>query len=390
MQERYDLIVVGAGPAGSWTAKTAAEYGLDVFLIERKPEIGVPLQCAEGVTKQGLEKFLEPEKKWVAKQLKGSYIYPPDETKIFIPQKKSKVGYILERKIFDRALVEKAVRKGVQVSIKTEVKGLLIEQGFVKGVQGLCFGKDFKVRADIVIGADGVVSNVGKWAGIDTKSEIMSCAQFLVAGIEIDSDYSEFYLGNEIAPGGYAWVFPKGEDTANIGLGIDSKRLNKGLTIFDYLQRFVKKKFSEGEIIEVISGGVPVAPIKRIVANGLMLVGDAARQVNPLTGGGIINAMEAGTMAGQVAVKAIERGDVSMEILREYQKSWHESMIGKHIIRMYKAKKVITGFNNEDLNKIGHSLKEVDLEGVSSVDLLKILIGKNPRILWNLRDLFKT
>ncbi|MCK4781610.1 NAD(P)/FAD-dependent oxidoreductase [Candidatus Parcubacteria bacterium] len=388
MKEKYDIVVVGAGPAGSMTAKTAAKNGLEVLLMEKKMVIGHPVQCAEAVGK-GLEKFLNIKSKWVAQKIKGSYMYFPDGTRIVMPQG-NKTGYVLERKIFDRDLAMQAARAGAKVRIGTKAEDLLIENGFVKGVKGISFGKKFEVFADIVIGTDGVGSKVGRWAGIDTSTEIMPCAQFLLAGIEIDSGYSEFYLGEKIAPGGYAWVFPKGEGVANVGLGFPRERAEQGLTVSDYLKRFIRKKFPEGQIIEKIPGAVPVAPIKKIVENGYMTAGDAAGQVDSLTGAGIRNAVEAGIMAAEVAAKAISKGDVSIKMLMEYQERWHNSKTGRDIIKMNKARKISAKSIDKDFNELGHSLKGVNLRGVSSIELLKILIRKNPKMLWKLRGLIKS
>lgn len=391
MEKKYDMAVVGGGPAGAWTGKTAAELGLNVLIMEEHKEFGSPLQCAEGVSKQGLEFLnIDIDESCIARKIKGSWIISPNGTKIEIPQKKSKVGLVLNRKIFDRFLVEQAVRAGAKVRIRTKAEGLLIENGLVKGVKGISFGEEFEVRADIVIGADGVGSKVGRWASIDTSTKIMPCVQVLLAGIEneINSNYSEFCLGNEIAPGGYAWVFPKGEDLANIGLGFDHKRAEQGLTLFDYLERFIKKRFPDGQIIEIVSGGVPVVPIKEIVADRVMLAGDSARQVNPITGGGIVHAMEAGAMAAEVAARAISRGDVSKNMLMEYQERWHNSKTGKDIQRMYRMSKVIAKLSDKKVDKIACSLKDKNLEGASSIEIANIVIRENPMVFLKLRHLF--
>jgi digeranylgeranylglycerophospholipid reductase len=134
-EERYDVIVVGAGPAGSVTAKTAAEKGLDVLLIERNAEIGVPVKCAEGVSKE-LERFVEIDPRWVSTKLQGIVTYGPDGTKVTLSVEGADIaGYVLERRLFDKYLAQQAARAGADVRVKTQAYGLITENGYAKGVR---------------------------------------------------------------------------------------------------------------------------------------------------------------------------------------------------------------------------------------------------------------
>jgi digeranylgeranylglycerophospholipid reductase len=396
MKDRYDVLVIGAGPAGSIAAKTAAEKGLDVLLIEKRQEIGDPVRCAEGVSKQYLKKHVEIDKKWICADLKGSRIYAPDGTKIEMAEEIAggEVGYVLERKIFDRALAENAAKAGAEVRVKTRAIGLIIEDDFIKGARLMHLGKEYDVHAKIVIGADGVESKVGRWAGIDTSlkpADIETCVQYLVAGIGINQEYCEFYIGNEIAPGGYVWIFPKGEGKANVGIGILGSKIGKFKPRpVDYLNTFLEKKFPNARIVEMIFGGVPVSgSIEKTSANGLMLIGDAARQSDPVTGGGILNAMDAGKMAGEAAFAAISAGDVSLEKLEDvYEKRWRATT-GHALDLSLIVKNCFIDLTDEDLNSLAHSLKDVKFERMRLLDLLHALFKANKKLLWDLRVLFK-
>jgi digeranylgeranylglycerophospholipid reductase len=396
MKDRYDVLVIGAGPAGSIAARTAAEKGLDVLLIEKRQEIGDPVRCAEGVSKEYLKKHVEIDKRWICADLKASHIYAPDGTRIEMAEEISggEVGYVLERKVFDRALAEHAAKAGAEVRVKTRATGLIIEDDFVKGARLMHLGKEYDVRAKIVIGADGIESKVGRWAGIDTSlkpSDIETCTQYLVTGVNIDQDHCDFYVGNEIAPGGYLWIFPKGEGKANIGIGLLGSRTGKFKPRpVDYLNRFLEKKFPDARIIEMVFGGVPVSgSIEKTSANGLMLIGDAARQADPITGGGILNAMDAGKLAGEAAYAAISAGDVSLQKLEEgYEKRWRET-IGHEIDMSLIVKNCFINLSDEDLNSLAHSLKDVKFERMNLFDLLQALFKANRKLLWDLRVLFK-
>ncbi|MEA1985533.1 MAG: NAD(P)/FAD-dependent oxidoreductase [Euryarchaeota archaeon] len=393
MKDSYDMIVVGAGPGGSIAAKTAALEGLDVLLIEKRQEIGDPVRCAEGVDKVSLRQHIKPDHRWICADLKGSYIYSPDGNMVEMSAEMSggEVGYVLERKIFDRALVDESAMAGAEVMVKTRATGLIIEDGTVCGVKLMHMGEEYTVRSKIVIGADGMESKVGRWAGIDTSvkpKDMETCVQYLVSGANIDQGYCYFYLGNDIAPGGYVWLFPKGGNQANVGIGLLGSRSGKKRAV-DYLDKFMREKLPDASIIEIVYGGVPVqGTIERTIANGLMLVGDAARQSDPITGGGIINAMDAGKIAGKVAADAISRGDCSTKVLQDYEGKWRAT-IGREINYSLIVKETFVKFTDENLDSLAYSLKDVNFDSMRLKDLLYALFKANKKLLWDLRGLFK-
>ena len=388
---KCDLVVVGAGPAGSMTAKAAAEAGLEVVMMEKRQEIGDPVRCAEGVSKAALKKLVEPDPSWISAEVKGARIRAPDGTEIVISEDRAgaEVGYVLERKVFDRALAQEAAEAGAKVMVKTRALGLLTEKGVPAGVVAQFVGEELKIEAPLVIGADGVESKVGRWAKIDTAlkpKDIETCAQFLVQDERIDDDYCEFYLGNDIAPGGYVWSFPKGRALANVGIGILGSKADSGTPI-RLLRDFMKANFPEGKVLEMMVGGVPVSgPIERTVADGVILVGDAARQSDPITGGGIINAMKAGKMAGKIAADLVPRGEVDKRSLMVYEELWRET-IGKHISRNFAVKEFFVDLTDDDLNRMIHSLDGIDVAELDLKGLLKVLVRQNPKHLLKLRHL---
>ena len=387
-KEKYDVVVVGAGPAGSITAKTAAERGLDVLLIERNAEIGVPVKCAEAVSKE-IERFVEVDSGWVCAEVKGTISYAPDGTKVILSvEGAEEAGYVLERKLFDKFLAQEAARAGAEVLVKTQAYGVVQEEGYVKGVHARNAGGDFCIYANVVVGADGVESKVGRWGGIDTTlrlADVATCAQFLMCDIEFNRDYCELFFDYDTAPRGYAWVFPKGEHCANVGVGIGGDVSGEKHRAYDYLNAFVKDKFPNGKILAEMYGAVPLSgPVYETVANGLILVGDAARHVNPITGGGILEAMQGGEIAGDVIAKAVRENSFSKKRLQEYEKRWRKEF-GKVLEVGLKTKNIVLNLSRQDLNKFFHSLAGgIRIKEFSERALLKEMIKKNPRMLFSL------
>jgi len=300
------------------------------------------------------------------------------------------VGYVLERRLFDKFLAHEAARAGAEIQLKTEAYGIIEDDGYVRGIYARSMGEATRICADVVVGADGVESRMGRWAGINTRlrpADISICAEFLMCDIDLNNDYSEFFLGSTIAPKGYAWVFPKGEDCANVGLGIGGDVSGEHHRAIDYLKAFVHEKFPDGKVIAEMYGAVPLSgPIRESVADGLVLVGDAARHVNPLTGGGIIYAIQAGEIAGDVVARAVNEHDVSKQRLMEYETRWRKEF-GKRLDTGLKAKNFLFNLSDEDLNTLAHSLRGVEIKELSTWALLIELIHRNPKLLLGLAKL---
>jgi len=300
MKDEYDVIVVGAGPAGS-TAARAATSECDVLLVEKRQEIGEPVRCAEGtpliqtpyVFLASFAKYVELDRKWIASEVRGVRATAPDGTSVEVSGQmlgiEAPLGLILERELFDRQLARDAARAGADVMVRTRATGLVTEDGAIKGVKLNRLGEDLEIRSKVVIGADGVESQVGRWGGINTTlalKDIESCAQYHMENVDVDETSCDFYFGSE-SPGGFRWIFPKGARTANIGVAVLGSKLNGDKRPIDYLNEFVLNVFGGGQPLELVMGGAPVSgALPTIIRNGLMLVGDAARHTEPILGGG--------------------------------------------------------------------------------------------------------
>ncbi|MFA5330837.1 MAG: NAD(P)/FAD-dependent oxidoreductase [Methanoregula sp.] len=387
MKSRYDVLVAGGGPGGAVAAQTAAEAGLSVCLVEKRPAIGTPVRCAEGIGLDVLREFIEPDPAWISAEISEASVVSPDMTELVLDAKiaGTKVGCVLERKIFDRELVKRAADAGADILVKTAATAPVMENGSIRGAY--LTGPVPRIDADIVIAADGVESRFSRMCGINTTvpgGEMMSCAQYLMTDLDISPCRTVFYVGNTIAPQGYLWVFPKGKGTANVGVGISGKKSGPGHRAKDYLDRFIRSHFPGGKCIEFVAGGVPVCrPLPSTVADGLMIVGDAARVVDPFTGGGIYNALLTGRLAGDVAATCIGNGNVTKKALAAYDRGWRKEL-GSYLTRDYKIKEYFIRQTDDKFNALIHSAASIKLDEFSTLEVVKELIIRNPALLADL------
>lgn len=391
----YDVVVVGGGPGGSSAARHAAMNGMRVLLIEKRQDVGTPVRCAEGVAKSWVDKVgLTANPEWISNEVKGAKMISPDGHVMELTEKMAgnECGYVVKRELFDKDLLKMAIMEGVEVMVKTSALSLLKDDnGTIIGIHAKTLGKEFDVYAKIVIGADGFESLVGQWAGLNTRlklEDINTCYQYHLVGIDVDPGFNEFYIGSD-APGGYVWVFTKGPHEANVGIGVQASKMKNRGDPKRYLDTFIAKHphLAKGNPIEEVAGAVSVCPPPdTAVTDNVMLVGDAARLIDPMTGGGIINAIITGKFAGEVAAEAIKAGDCSREFFRKYDDLWKEDLEDR-LLRNYIAKEKLCEIGDETFNKIIGALEGYKIERITTLDILRMVQERYPEVVEELEDL---
>jgi digeranylgeranylglycerophospholipid reductase len=351
-------------------ARLAAEGEVDVVFIEEHPVPGKPVYCAEGLSIGGIrDGGLEPTDNIVKQQITCARVFAPSGESIELTSDEWK-GYVLDREIFDKNLADNAVNAGAELVTNTLCTGAIRENGMIVGVRVEKGRKPLEYRGKIVIGADGHWSIVRRSAGLKRYfDDYVSCAQYKLDGIDFeDPSVNEFWMGRKYAPGGYAWVFPKSENVANVGLGV--RNIHEKPAI-EYLKDFIENdpRFQNARVVRISGGICPVSgTLDTIVDNGLMLVGDAAGQLIPMTGAGIHSGIEAGKMAGRVAAKAVKEKDVSAERLWEYRSQFDEYW-GKRISESRRVLNMLDKFSDEDLTLLA--------QVVTNEDILALANGEN-------------
>jgi len=321
---RYDVIVVGAGPAGSTAAKYAAANGAEVLLIDKKKDIGSPIQCGGLLPHSSELREMLPDADKLDELIprRGEFIHTTTECMEIVPPhgkaKMIEVGAdIIDRKSFDKFLAREAARAGADLLVWTRVTDL---HGATVSVSG--FDGEKEIAAKAVIGADGPTSIIARKSGLVSKMDLGPAFEYEVVNADIDDDVVEIHFGNRIAPGGYAWVIPLGGDKAHIGVGIRQGFSSEKVTIKAYLDRFMAEhtdKFRDAEVTSIISGSVPTggAPPKTCT-DCVLLAGDAAGHVMATNGGGVPLAMLAGKIGGETAAEHIS-GKCPLE---DYEHRW--------------------------------------------------------------------
>lgn len=361
---KYDVVIVGAGTAGCLAAKTAAEAGLKVSLVERKKreDIGEKV-CGDALGEHhlktlGLEK---PQGGELEKRIEGIRIYSPDTDTVFTVEDEDFVGYLLNRRLFGQWLLRKAVDAGAHLSDSTQCLEPLIEKGFAAGalVKNLKTGEEKELRSKVVVDASGFVGVVRKklpkQLGIENEvanKDVEACYREIrqLRQESENTNYCEIYLNQKVTPGGYAWIFPKGGARVNAGLGI-CMRGNFPNPKSQYYKHILTRPVFEGSLL--LTGGAWYDPTRRpldnMVGNGVIITGDAACLVNPIHGGGIGPSMLSGYYASKTIVEALEKDDVGRESLWAYNCRYDETYGGKQA-RLDVFRMLLLSCPDEDLN----------------------------------------
>jgi digeranylgeranylglycerophospholipid reductase len=338
-----DVVVVGAGPAGSSVAKFAGESGLDVLVLERKKKVGFPSPCAGYVSKL-VSRYFSVDRGCIQQEVKNMKTYlPSGEVQIAGMQ-----GWIVDRPLFDNSLGAQAADAGAEFMLETKAIGLLKKNGHVCGVIYKKNGIKKEIKSKVVVGADGVFSRVAKWSGLPTqkKEDMAICPQYEMTDVELDDPtVAETYFGVDYAPGAYVWVYPTGKNSAKVGLGIKKTLARKKPK--EYLDRFIeehptaKEKFKNAKVKDSLTGLVPMGgPPQKTYSDGVLLVGDAAGMTDAISGAGIISGILAGKIAAKVLSEAVAEDNISKEKLKKYEELWRR-VLGSRLERSLGKRKIL-------------------------------------------------
>jgi len=391
MKTVSDVIVIGGGPCGSFTALNLARKGVSVTVFEEHRQIGVPNHCPGHVSINGLRRLrLHPLPKRVVQNVfRGANFYGPVVNK-FSVRFKQPVTCVVDRVFLERHLAEMAEKAGAEYSLESRVESLVTEDGYVRGVVAKHGGEtERKFSAGIVVDAEGISSRILRQTSLRelNRSMLVNAVEAEVEGVkDTEPDVVEVFLGSHYAPGFYAWLIPERDDTAKVGLGtnIGNPRV--------FLQRLMSKhpaaskKLRTAKISKIAFHPITLGgPIPAPYSSGFLAVGDAASQVKPTTGGGVVLGSMCAKMAAETAYDALQKGDFSSEFLSVYQRRYRE-LLSFDMRTMLRIRKMLNAMSDSEIDKTFGFFEKIgldkSLQGVRELDfqgrtLLSIL--KSPR-----------
>jgi geranylgeranyl reductase family protein len=347
----YDVAVVGSGPVGSTLARYMVEEGFKVVILEKKRNVGVPLQCA-GLLGKRIKKvnILPPE--FIMNEVYGAYLYSPSETILKVSKNRPE-AYVIDRVAYDKFLSDRAVDAGAQLMINHRVENVNIHSGEVLVRNGE------KISAQVVVGADGYNSLVSRL--FNPASENYEAVQYLMSVQDVETDYVHLKTESQIAPG-FLWIIPISESLVRVGMfsTLSYKEASA------HLEGYIKKNplLKNSSYLQKYHGCIPIYnPKKQIVKNRTLLLGDAASQVKPTTGGGLTLGFLCAKLASEVMIKALDEED--MDILQEYQVLYGKKF-GRELKTQRMVHKTFKSLSDDDLDFMFSKLKEVDAEDLIS------------------------
>jgi digeranylgeranylglycerophospholipid reductase len=386
----YDVVVVGAGPAGSMAAKYAVKAGASVLMIEEHATIGQPVQCAGLISTRAYEGCEVPET--LSKHaIRGAHIHAPDRRVLRVDGKRT-MAYVVDRGELDRAMALEALKSGVTSLVKTRFSGVR-QQGDHVIVTAISSGEPIEIGTHVLIGADGVQSTVGRLAGLERVRTVLTCAQAEVYADVVDPDFVELYVGHDVAPGFFAWAIPTRWDTVRIGLCSSERSID---LLSPLIERVSPR--SAASLVRFSAGAVPIGPPACTVTDGILIVGDAAGQVKPTSGGGIYLGTLCAKIAGTVAGQAVAQSDTSKDALMAYDTQWR-SEVGRELVTGLRIREGLNKLSDDDLNYVIGALDDEQMLDIvsrygdmdrPSIVIRKLLFStKAPRLLKLIKPMIK-
>lgn len=389
MNDSTDILVVGSGVSGACSAFVAARLGSAVLVCEEHDEIGEPSHCSGHVGINSITRLgLDIPRKIVENEIKGAVFYSPSNESLII-KRQAPVTLVLDRRGLDKHLAELARKAGAEYRLGTRVESLACEDGKLLRASVRSNGVDRRIYCRLAIDAEGSGAHLSRLVGLPQpkRSTIVNSAQVYVDRAEdIDPDLVELYFGQSFAPGFFAWIIPRRDRSAKVGLAARQANARECLEKFIRHHPVASKKLKSSRIERTVYHPIPVGgAIEKSYADGLIAVGDVASQVKPTTGGGIIFGLICGRIAGETAHQAIVKNDCSEKFLSLYERRWRKA-IGFDLSVMRRLRRMLYFMPDRYLDRILRLGSMLDISRVISTANDIDYQGRTlARLIWNPR-----
>ncbi len=343
MNSKYDIVIIGAGPVGIYTSIKLARGGFRVLVIEEDAQIGRPRFCTGLISKEAFDKFSLPREA-IEGEFSSAWVFSPLGSKVCLKNKAIQV-YVTDRAIFDQGLYRQAKGLGVQFLLNCHCSGLEIHDDYVE--ERIIFdGAETTIKSEVAILSTGIKYNLHRAVGFVPPANFLDCSQIQVFG---ESDgYIEIFLGNSIAPHSFAWIVPLKEKQLRVGI---STHKNSPAFLKSFLKYLKLKGRINKEAFDIVRRPIPLSPIKHTSTSRILVVGDAAGQVKPTTGGGIYFGLLCADLAAKTVSDAFKKGDFSNNFLRRYDIKWKKKIAFDMTMSIY-LRKLIAHFSDEQIEEL--------------------------------------
>jgi len=353
----FDVIVAGAGPAGSMAARTAAVLGLRTALMEEHEQPGLPAHCSGKLQLHAFREFDLPTS-LVMNTLRAGAFYSPGGAHFRVRREEAD-SHVVDRVVFDRWLAHDAERRGAALLLDTRLRGAERINGLIR-VTGTCRGRSLSTTARVLIDAEGARPTLPRTLGLRIPRAYVYGLQYQMTGVDLDEpDMPEIYLGSASAPGFFGWIMPIGPDRARAGVCVDP-RLTSHSPIH-YLERLIRehpvasRRLRKAVIERKLAGSIPVLGARRpTVAPGLLIAGDAAGQVKATSGGGIYFSLISGRLAAEAAHDYI--GGIR-DALPRYEDAWRRRF-GRELYVTAFARMAINHMSDAEMDTVVAAVAE--------------------------------
>ena len=344
----YDVVVVGSGPAGSYVAYRLAEMGHRVVVVEQKKRVGEQV-CCTGIISQRCVNSFAIDESIILRRANSAKLVSPSGRLLRVWRQETQ-ACIIDRALFDVAMVRRARDKGAEYVLSSLVRGIEVNDDSVR-VEAVRQGEKLNFEARAVVVATGFGSSLAQGLGLGKVGDFVMGAQAEVEAIGLDE--VEVYFGKEVAPGFFAWLVPTSPPKALAGL---MSRRSPEL----YLKKLIASLQAQGKIApaeaEPIFRGISLKPLARTCGNRLMVVGDAAGQVKPTTGGGIYYGLLCADIAANNLHRALESDDLSAKSLAGYEREWRKKL-GWELRIGYWARKLYEHMSDAQIDRVFDIIK---------------------------------
>lgn len=389
--ELVDIAVVGCGVSGATVALTAAQNDVSVAVFEEHPKVGEPSHCSGHVGILAFKQYApNVPKRIVENEIKGALLYAPNGKSLNL-HRPEPVTWVLNRAELDRHLAALATENGAKLHTSSRVEGFKRSEdgSFRIRVGG---SKPRIVHSRMLIDAGGCGGSVAKYAALAQPSSrmLVNSAQFNVENLtDVDKDLVEVYFGQSYAPGFFGWIIPRHDGSAKVGIAAAARA-----NVRQCFERFVNKhpivssKLRHAKILTApMYHPIPVGgAAHRTFTDGLLSVGDAASQVKPTTGGGIVFGLMCGRIAGETAATAVRIGDTSANRLSTYEEKWRH-LIGFDLAAMSWLRRMLYRLPDRYLDRIFMVSRELKTDEIlnrtSDIDFqgrTLLSLARDPRL----------